>query len=124
MAMREWRAEVEKKGFNLMDGPNLFDLRIADDILILAHSRVEAGNLLDALVEQLDRVGFPVNPEKTMVIMNEAQPPRTITTTAGAILRVLPRDDGQRWLGSILTSRGSRMWICNIIVTTHPRASI
>ena len=33
-------------GFNLMDGgPTLLDLRIADDIQILAHSRVEAGDL-------------------------------------------------------------------------------
>ena len=56
-AMREWRAEVGNMGFNLMDGgPNLLDLRFADDILIFAQSRVEAGNLLDALVKQLDRV--------------------------------------------------------------------
>ena len=56
-AMREWRAEVGNMGFNLMDGgPDLLDLRFADDILIFAQSRVEAGNLLDALVKQLDRV--------------------------------------------------------------------
>ena len=56
-------------GFNLIDGgPTLLDLRIADDIQILAHSRVEAGNLLDALVKQLDRVGLLINLEKAMVI--------------------------------------------------------
>ena len=67
-----------KYAFNLVGGPNLLDLRIADDILILAHSRVEAGNFLDALVKQLDRVGLLLNPETTMVIMNEAQPPADI----------------------------------------------
>ena len=66
-------------GFNLMDGgPNLLDLRFADDILIFAQSRVEAGNLLGALVKQLDHVGLLLNPGKTMVITNEVQPPRPL----------------------------------------------
>ena len=109
-AMREWRAAVGNMGFNLMDGgPNLLDLRFADDILIFAQSRVEAGNLLDALVKQLDRVGLLLNLEKTIVITNEAPPPQTITTTGGMILRVLPRDAGQKWLGSMLTSSGSKL---------------
>ena len=44
-------------------GPNLLDLRCSDNILIFAHSRVEAGDLLDALVKQLDRVGLLLNPD-------------------------------------------------------------
>ena len=97
-------------GFNLMDGGlNFFDLRFADGIVIFAQSRVEAGNVLAALVKQLDRVGLLVNPEKAMVITNETQPPQTITTTAGVTFKVLPRDGGQMWLGSMLTSRGSKL---------------
>ena len=88
---------------------NLLELRFADDILIFAQSRVEAGNLLDALVKQLDRVGLLVNPAKTMVITNEAPPPQTITTTAGVNLKVLPRDGGLKWLSSMLTSCGSKL---------------
>ena len=95
MGEREWRAEVGNVGFDLMDGgPNLFDLRFADDILVFGRSRVEAGSLLDALVKHLDRVGLRSNPDKTVVITNEAQPPHTFRTTAGVILRVLPRDAG------------------------------
>ena len=109
-AMREWRAEVGNMGFNLMDGgPNLLDLRFADDILIFAQSRVEVGSLLDALVKQLDGVGLLLNPEKIMVITNETQPPQTITTTAGVNLQVLPRDGGLKWLGTMLTSYGSKL---------------
>ena len=97
-------------GFNLMDGgPNMLDLRFADDILIFAQSRVETGYLLDALVKQLDSVGLLLNPEKTMVITNEPQPPQTITTTAGVNLQVLPRDGGLKWLGNMLTSCGSKL---------------
>ena len=78
-AMREWRAEVGNMGFNLMDGdPKLLDLRFADGILIFAHSRMEAGSLLGALVKQLDRVGLLLNPEKITVIANETHPPQTI----------------------------------------------
>ena len=45
-----------------------------------------------------------------IVITNEAQPPQTITTTIEVILKVLPRDAAarQKWLGSMLTSRGSK----------------
>ena len=67
-AMGEWKAAVRK-----MDGgPNLLDLCFADDILIFAQSRVEAGNFLDGLVTQLDRVGLILHPQKKMVITNEA----------------------------------------------------
>ena len=45
-------------------GPNLLDWRFADDIWIFAQSRVEAGNLLDALVKQLDPIALLWNPEK------------------------------------------------------------
>ena len=44
-----------------------------------------------------------------MVITNEAQPPQTITTTAGVNFKVLPRDGGLKWLGSMLTSCGSKL---------------
>ena len=56
-------------------GPNLLDLRFADDILVFARSHVEAGNLLDALVKHLGRVALLLNPDKTVVITNEAQSP-------------------------------------------------
>ena len=60
-------------------------------------------------MKHLDRVGLLLNTHKTVVITNEAQPPQTFVTTAGVILRVLPRDAGQKWLGSMLTSRGSKL---------------
>ena len=113
--MRELRAAVGNMGFNLVGGgPNLLDLRFADDILIFAQSRVEASNLLDALLNQLDRVRSLLNVEKTIVVTNEAQPPRNITTTGGMILKVLPRDAGQKWLGSMLTSSGSKLQDVNL----------
>ena len=89
-AMREWKAEVGNISFNLMDGgSNLLGL--------------------DALAKQLDRVRLFLNPEKRIVITNEPEPPQTIATTAGMILRGLPRDAGQKRLGSMLTSRGSKV---------------
>ena len=75
-------------------GPNLLDLRFADDILLFAQSRVEAGNLLDALVSSWIALICFLHVERKIVITNEAQPPQTITTTGGMILRVLPRDAG------------------------------
>ena len=46
-AMRKWRHAVGQAGIDLMDGgPNLLDLRFADDILIFARSRHELGQLI------------------------------------------------------------------------------
>lgn len=56
----------------MMDGhPNFLDLCFGHDIVIFAQWRVEAGNLLDALVKQLDGVGLLLNANKAVVIMNE-----------------------------------------------------
>ena len=94
-------------GVKLMDaGPNLLDLRFAEDVLLFTEARVETGGLLGALVKQLDRLGLLFDPEKTTVITDKAQIP-DITAKAGVIVQVLPRDGGQKWLGSVLTSRGS-----------------
>ena len=111
------RAEVGNIGFNLMDGgPTLLDLRFAD-IFIFAQSAVETCNLSAALVKQLGGVGLLFNREKRIVITNEAEPPQTIV-----IVRVLPRDAGQKRLASMLTLRRSKLqkiWIGNIIFSRH-----
>ena len=51
------------------------------------------------LVEQLDRVGWLLNPEKTQDITDEAQLPQTITTTAAVILTVLLRESKNGLVG-------------------------
>ena len=70
---------------------------------------METRRLFDALVKQLGRVGLLLSPEKAIVSTNAAEPPQTITTTAAMILQVSPRDAGQKWLGSMLTSHGSKL---------------
>ena len=80
-AMRKWRHAVGQAGIDLMDGgPNLFDLRFADDILIFARSRHELGQLIDSLMIHLEQVGLLLNAEKTVVLTNEAQPPPFVAT--------------------------------------------
>ena len=46
--------------------------------LIFAQLQVEAGNLLDASVQQFDRVGLLVNLAKTTGIAEEAKPLQTV----------------------------------------------
>ena len=65
-------AGVAVRDCKMMDGhPNFLDLCFGHDIVIFAQWRVEAGNLLDALVKQLDGVGLLLNANKAVVIMNE-----------------------------------------------------
>ena len=56
-------------------GPNLFDIHFADDILIFARSHQESRQSIDSLVLCLERVGLFLNAKKTVVLINEAQPP-------------------------------------------------
>ena len=82
--MKKWRAKVQHLGFDLGDGgPPLMDLRLADDLLLVASTRSAGLELLDALISELSLAGLILNDEKTKVITNEAQVPSSITSVAG-----------------------------------------
>ncbi|CAK0892951.1 unnamed protein product [Prorocentrum cordatum] len=75
-AMRAWKVRISHFGFDLGDGLRpLIDLRFADDILSFAKSAGEAKLQLDALVDELAKVGLVLNAAKTVVMTTEAQPP-------------------------------------------------
>ena len=107
-AMRSWRARVANLGFDFGDGMKpLIDLRFADGILLFAKTPDEAKLLLDALVDELAKVGLILNAAKTVVMTTQAQPPRHILTRTGAAIQVLPRDAAHKWLGCMLAVGGS-----------------
>ena len=108
-AMRKWRHAAGQAGIDLMDGgPNLLDLRFADDIIICARSRHELGQLVDSLTIHLEQVGLLLNADKTVVLTNEAQPPPILATDGGLKLAILQRNVGQKWLGCMLAAEGSQ----------------
>ena len=108
-AMRKWRHAVGQAGIDLMDGgPNLLDLRFADDIIICARSRHELGQLVDSLTIHLEQVGLLLNADKTVVLTNEAQPPPILATDGGLKFAILQRNVGQKWLGCMLAAEGSQ----------------
>ena len=89
-------------------GPNLLDLRFADNIIICARSRHELGQLVDSLTMHLEQVGLLLNADKTVVLTNEAQPPPILATDGGLKLAILQRNVGQEWLGCMLPAEGSQ----------------
>ena len=60
-------------------------------------------------MKAVGKVGLSLNIDKTIILTNEAQPPNTLVTREGLILKVLDRNQGQKWLGCILTACGSKM---------------
>ena len=109
-ALGQWRTEIGNAGFDLGDAlGNLVDLRFADDILLFANSGPEVAQILDKFVKAVGKVGLRLNVEKAVILTNEAQPPNTLVTKDGLILKVLERNQGQEWLGCILTACGSMM---------------
>ena len=81
------------------DVSNLVDLRSADDILLFANYGPEVAQIVDKFVRVVGKVGLRLNVDKTVILTNEAQPPNTLVTKDGLILKVLERNQGQRWLG-------------------------
>ena len=109
-ALQQWRTEIGHAGFDPGDNlGNLVDLRFADDILLFANSGPEVAKILDKFVKAVGKVGLRLNIDKTVILTNEAQPPNTLVTREGLILKVLDRNQGQKWLGCILTACGSKM---------------
>ena len=111
----EWRlsaqrlnAETRKYGSDLRGNTAfLLDLSFADDILLFANSGPEAAQLLDKLITAVGRAGLILNAEKTVVLTNQAQPPATLVIRDGVAVKVLDRNQGQKWLGCMLTAAGS-----------------
>ena len=65
--------------------------------------------ILDKFVQAVGKVGLRLNVDKTVILTNEAQPPNTLVTKDGLTLKVLDRNQGQKWLGCKLTACGSMM---------------
>ena len=87
--MREWTGEIGNAGFDLGDAlNNLVDLRFADDILLFANSGPETAQILDKFVKAVGKVGLRLNVDETAILTNEAQPPNTLVTKDGLILKV------------------------------------
>ena len=94
-------------GIDLGDGGmNLIDLRFADDLLVFAKSSAEASFILDRLVEELSAVGLILNAAKTFALTTEAQPAANLQTPGGIEIKVLPREEGHKWLGCMLSTAG------------------
>ena len=108
-ALSEWRQSVASFGLDFGDGlPELLDLRFADDLLLFARSAQDAAKLLDDLVRCCSGVGLRLNVTKTKIVTSEAQAPAQLLTHAGSIVDILPPDASHKWLGCLLSSKGSR----------------
>ena len=109
--MSAWRRNAETKGcgFDLGDTmPSLLDLRFADDILLFARTAAEAMALLDDLVRKLQNIGLQLNAAKTVVLTSGVQPPSSLHTNNGTVLRVLKQEEAHKWLGCMISAAGSR----------------
>ena len=116
MHSKEWN------GLNLQDGSqHLLDLRFADDIFLgeaTSHSLVQ---LLDILIDCLDSVGLSLNASKTIILTKKTQPPNLLRTRRGEQITVLDSMGSHKWLGCMLTSKGSKS--SNIDIEYHLQAA-
>ena len=96
-AKQQWRTEIGHAGFDLGDNlGNLVDLSFADDILLFANSGPEVAQILDKFVKATGKAGLRLNVDKTIILTNEAQPPSTLVTRDGLILKVLDWNPGPK----------------------------
>ena len=107
--MRKWRHAVGQAGIDLMDGgPNLH-LGFAGDILVVARSRHELGQLIGSVIIQLEQVSLLLNAEKAVVLINETQTPPCLAMDSGLKLTILQRNIGQKWLGCMSKAAGTQL---------------
>ena len=103
LAMAVW---IDRFGFRDRP-PNVLDLRLANDILLLCESEHVAIWLLDNLVRCCSHVGVLLNMDKTGILRTEAQPPSQLSTPNGLVVDILSGLTSHKWLGCQLSSKGS-----------------
>ena len=81
---------------------------ISDLQMISSRSPHEIMTLLDKLVQFLGDAGRKLNAEKTVLITTQALPPPFLTTSTGAVIKVMQKESGHKWLGCMLSAAGSK----------------
>ena len=75
--------------------------------MLFAASASETELILEKLIEALAEVGLVLNPDKTVVLTNEAQPSQQLILPTGPSFQIIQPEEGHKWLGCMLTARGS-----------------
>ena len=104
-----WRHAVKALGFDFGDGlMTLLDLRFADDLFPPSKSLQDVAQLLGESARGCSSVGLCPNATTTQVLTTHAQSPSQLITPAGHIVDTVPPNDAHRWLGCLLSCRGSK----------------
>ena len=66
---------------------------LAGGILLFANLGPEVAQILNTFVKAVGKVGLRLNIDKMVILTNEAQPPNTLVTKDGLILKILERNE-------------------------------
>jgi len=78
-----------------------------------------AAQLLDRLIVAVGRAGLTLNAEKSVVLTNQAQPPPTRVIRDDVVVKVLDRNQEQKWLGCMFTAAGSMRQDVGLLYHIH-----
>ena len=67
----------------------------------------EVAQFFEKLIVAIRRVGLILDADKKIILTSQAEPPATLVTRDDAVIKILDRNRGQKWLGCILTVAGS-----------------
>ena len=87
-----------------MGGENLTNLRFADDVILIAHTRGQLTNMMQDFFRASAAVGLSVHPDKTKVLTNvgRGRGKDNIDLEAGRF-SVIPREESVQYLGRCLS---------------------
>jgi len=110
LAFSRWKQRLGTEGWLLdVTGGRLTNTRYADDIMIYAKSLPELVRMLDALTEELARVGLQLNAKKTKILTNDEARSHDDTPafvdTSGGMLDLLPSTTAHKYLGRHICGR-------------------
>ena len=83
---------------------NVLDVRFADDLLLFARTKFQTICMLEILMEELACVGLCLNAVTTLVLTNEAPPPKSFTLTNHEEISVKGNDVGHKSFRCILSA--------------------
>lgn len=101
MAFRRWKLRLWDHGWLLdSNSPRFTNIRYADDVLVAAKSLEELSEMMETLVDELQRIGLQMNASKSKILTNDESNSIAFVDIANNLVEILNSDsDAHRYLG-------------------------
>lgn len=102
VVIQRWKNRIGQHGICFEGGGILQNIRYADDLMIYATSLESLEFMLEALIEELGKMGLEVNPKKSKILTSMTEGAPNFIEVSGEFVRVMSGDEKHKYLGRML----------------------